>query len=268
MKSLLTLLCCCFLCLSYGQKEEAKEAVKAALYAMSENYNALGNSRDVNTVLHYYSPSYNAIRSSYKITGNLERKEVDYNSLQRLLNRIVSMESPVPNYEIEEIYDLNVQGQIAYAVIKAQFSLKDGDKLVARGTEMQTLVFQSIEEEWRIAQADILNLVDEQMRDNCGCTVFQAGANEFIARVQRPTGQQYEETLDQFTFQNLRDGNTQIYVNGKPFTWLTNKDLWLNYKDKEKRKMIGTAKTQKDVILLLLTDYLYKDYCRNILPNE
>ncbi|MEO1437443.1 MAG: hypothetical protein AAFV80_18015, partial [Bacteroidota bacterium] len=213
-------------------------------------------------------PSYNAIRSSYKITGKLERGNADYNSLNRLLNRIVAMENPMPNYEIDQMYHLDVHGNIAHATFKANFSLTDGDNLVAKGSEIQTVVFQNIEGDWKIAQADILNLVDEQMRDNCGCTVFQAGANEFIARVQRPTGQQYEETLDQFTFQNLRDGNIQIYVNGQPFTWLTNKDLWLNYKEKENRKMIGNAKTQDEVILLLLTDYLYKDYCRNILPNE
>ncbi|MEM6725712.1 MAG: hypothetical protein AAF598_16850 [Bacteroidota bacterium] len=268
MKSLLSLLCCLLTLSSFGQADDPKTAVEETLTKMTENYNQLGQTRDVNTVLSFYSPSYNAIRSSYKITGKLERGEADYNSLSRLLYRIVGMEKPTPAYEIEELYHLDVHGKIAHATFKAQFSLMDGDQLIAKGSEIQTVVLQKIENKWKIAQADILNLVDEQMRDNCGCTVFQAGANEFIARVQRPTGQQYEEALDQFNFQYLRDGNTRLYVNGESFTWLTNKELWMSYKDKENRKLIGSAKNQKDVILLVLTDYLYKDYCRNILPNE
>ncbi len=250
------------------KKKDEVEILKDQINKWVSIYSQLGKTKDVKSMLAFYTLDYNAIRSSYKITGKLERKPADYSSLKSLLERIIQMDDPRPSYQVNEIYKVAVQGRIAYAVLNASFSLHDGENLIAKGSEIQTLVFRKEEGDWKIAQADILNLVDQQLQDVCGCTIFTSSINEFISKVQRPTGKQYEESLDIFSFKRKADNNILIYVNGEEFTWLTNKEVWKFYDDKSKREKIGREKTEREVVYMILKDYLYKDYCRKIRFND
>ncbi|MEM7102941.1 MAG: hypothetical protein AAF502_07430 [Bacteroidota bacterium] len=251
-----------------GKKKSETDLLREKLEEWTAKYADLPNSRDLNGFLELYTTDYNGTRSSYKITGKLERKPVDYHNLKGLIERILTMEDPRPLYEIVNIYNIGVQGRIAYASLEANFSLHEGDNLVAKGTEVQTLLFRKENGEWKIAQADILNLVDEQLKDICGCTIFSSSANEYISKVQRPTGQQYEEFLDMFAFYPLRDGNTRVMINTEEFTWLTNGELWRNYNESSNREKIGREKNQRKLVLMVLQDVLYKDFCRKIRPNN
>ena len=273
MKKMPLLFFACMLMLSsvmhaQPEKKSETELLKEKLEEWTAKYADLPNSRDLDGFLDLYTTDYNGTRSSYKITGKLERKQVSYHNLKGLIERILMMENPKPVYEISNIYKIGVQGRIAYAHLEAKFSLHEGDNLVAKGTEVQTLLFRKENGDWKIAQADILNLVDEQLKDICGCTIFSSTANEYISKVQRPTGQQYEETLDMFAFYPLRDGNTRVMINTEEYTWLTNGELWHNYNNSDKREKIGREKNQRKLVLMVLEKVLYKDFCRKIRPND
>lgn len=249
------------------ERDSMVSSVKQMLTEWNQSYITLPQHRNVNRVIQFYTDDYVANRTSYKITGQIENDKGNIYSLRSLLERINTLQAPKTTYNIKDIYKIGVHRNIAYVVMNADFMLEDGNNLVAKGSEVQTIVLRNEGGKWKIAQADILNLVDEQKRDVCGCTIFVAGKNEFIAKVQHPGGKQYEEELTRFNFHTMPTGETKVWVNDELYTWASDQNIWRFYDEPAKKTLVGREKTPKDVMWHLLRTVLYKDFCRTILTN-
>ncbi len=257
----------CFATSSFTQTDAVAE-LEQTIQDWTKAYEKLPQTRKIESILSFYTKDYKASRNSYKITGRLEQQPADYSTLKGLLENIIKFEQLKTQYNIKDTYKIGVAGSIGYAVINADFALYNGDKLVAKGEEVQTLIFRKEDKKWKIAHADILNIVEEQKRSICGCTIFVGTNNEYIAKVQRPNGKEYIESLNQFMFQFKRDGTTVIYSdNNKKFEWLTTKDVYYGYGNREEQVLLGTERSERGAILAILKNFLYKDYCSELRPN-
>ena len=245
------------------------DSIKKTIYALANDYMNLGKTRDVQSVLKYYTADYTADRASYKITGKLERDNGDVNSLRKVLLRLSVLENPIIRYDIKDLYKVGIAGGYGYAVYFADFTASNGDKLVARGSEIQMLLLRKENGKWKVAISDILNLVVEQEKGNCGCAIFSGSPNEYLTKVQRPNGRQYDEALDNFLFRQTPNGNWKVIVNGEDsYTWLTQKDLYFAYGDKQNQRLLGREMSQKGIVYLILKEDLYKNNCNVLRPNN
>lgn len=205
----------------------------------------------------FFDPRMTGSRADYDINNRLTIKKVDYKStreryLSELESGIETRITPV------KILHESVKDNIGLlTAVNEQSKVKDG-QVMEKNTVIYTMLLLLDEQrKWKIHNYTATYLIDERHKGVCTCELYNSSNGNIASRLIYPEGEAMSTALDYFTFNAAT--RTVSVSKGQTYRWEGGM-----ISSAESQKQLGTAKTAKDAILLILLKDLYDDFCTEI----
>ncbi|MCS7020143.1 MAG: hypothetical protein RMJ87_14095 [Cytophagales bacterium] len=206
----------------------------------------------------FFHPQMTGSRADYDINNQLKIKKVDYEStykryLNELENGIVTQITPI------KILHESVKGNNGLLVaINEQSKVKDGQILEKHTVIYTMLLLLDEQQNWKIYNYTATYLIDEKYKGVCSCELYSSANGNIASRIIYPDGDTMTTTIDQFSLSSQTQ--TIVANNGKSYYW----DGRI-VSTADKKRQLGTAKTLKEAVALILLKDLYSPYCIEML---
>jgi len=139
-----------------------------------------------------------------------------------------------------------------------------------KGEAFTTITARKIANSWKIINLNTVIVEDARYKGTCVCTIFESNTSELLAQTNIPMGTKYNTKLDNFNFKKASTGGTLVTLSNNSFVWENHKDNVLYYLengDINQKKKLGTARNHKDVALLVISKFLYKEKCTEVVAR-
>lgn len=264
----IVLLSCFFAFKSFAQNDEA--SLKAFILAFNKAQNAYSqnkNSSDKLSVMRYYDKNYTGEITFYPIKGNPSRSVEDYRTIANDLDKKTSG-IYISTHADEKFLHFIIKGDVGVVSMTQTYKVNYEGSPSFQADAFVTLVAKKVGSSWKILSLNSTVVEEERQRGACVCTLFEGGSSEAITKISIPGGTKYITKVDNFVFTNEVQG-ILVSVSGQDFLWENNKQgdvFMLNSGDRSsKGKKIGTARNQREVIIIILKEVLYQDNCTEVI---
>ncbi|TAH20537.1 MAG: hypothetical protein EAZ08_05575 [Cytophagales bacterium] len=245
------------------EQEEEEELAKIAK-SFVETYTKFSQTKDKKSILDFMSEKVSAMLVNTNVQGTVQPFTSDYAGLITYLDKLIDSEDVALDYTLSKIARVAVVGEIGTVFYDAEYKIQRDGSYWSKGFETVYLVFKKEKGFWKIIHYTTLTIEDEKLRGDCYCEFFTSAGKGYIARTTIPSGKSYEAKLNTFSFvENI------ITVDGKVFEWKNKTEVYGKGAKNTtgvpaEDSLLGVAKTEEEVIALILKASLYTTNCANI----
>ncbi len=245
------------------EKIEEENLTKIA-QSFIDTYTKFSQTKDKKSVLDFMSEKVSAMLVNTNIQGTVQPFSSDYAGLVTYLDKLIDSEGVTLDYKLAKIARVAVVGEIGTVFYDAEYKIQRDGVYWSKGFETVYLVFKKEKGIWKIVHYTTLTIEDEKLRGDCYCEFFTSAGKGYIARTTIPSGKSYEAKLNTFSFaENI------ITVDGKVFEWRNKTEVYGKGANNAagiaaEDALLGIAKTEEEVIAVILRENLYHTNCANI----
>ncbi|MEL6626485.1 MAG: hypothetical protein AAFQ83_14370 [Bacteroidota bacterium] len=246
-------------------EQEIQAELQQALDKFAKAYQSLPETKDKEAVLSFFSENATSNIFVFNITGR-SRVTLPSGSVRDFagyLERIVRSGKIELTYDIQKVKYTYLSPNIATLVYVVSYETKEEDGIWVKGKETVTMALEKRAKDWKVVHYTIMQVEDEKLKGTCLCELFlsEVRGGEVVAKTTIPSGRNYETKFDNFEMRMV-DKEQRITVGSKQFTRKANNELVAIEAEGEKK--IGVVENDKETVLAIIKDYLYKDSCARL----
>lgn len=253
------------------EKEAAKtpeqieeETLRGIAQSFVETYTKFSQTKDKKSILDFMSEKVSAMLVNTNIQGTVQPFSSDYAGLVTYLDKLIDNEEVTLDYKLAQIARVAVVGEIGTVFYDAEYNIQRSGEYWSKGFETVYLVFKKEKGIWKIIHYTTLTIEDEKLRGDCYCEFFTSVGKGYIARTTIPSGKSYEAKLNTFAF-----ADNKVTVEGRVFEWRNRTEVYGRGANNAagvaaEETLLGMAKTEEEVIAVILRENLYHSNCANI----
>ncbi len=240
------------------------ETLRGIAQSFVETYTKFSQTKDKKSILNFMSEKVSAMLVNTNIQGTVQPFSSDYAGLVTYLDKLIDNEEVTLDYKLAEIARVAVVGEIGTVFYDAEYNIQRAGEYWSKGFETVYLVFKKEKGIWKIIHYTTLTIEDEKLRGDCYCEFFTSAGKGYIARTTIPSGKSYEAKLNTFAF-----ADNKITVDGRVFEWRNRTEVYGKAANNSagvaaEEMLLGMAKTEEEVIAVILKESLYHTNCANI----
>lgn len=215
--------------------------------------NAISKGEDPANFLASFGENVAWVNINVSIDGRVAGKKNDKKKLSQLLNTLSTHPSLDINWHIENINEVSVRENTRFATFEVSVKMLVGDELISTGKNMVEVLARKIDGKYSITYFSIIQLSDQTYKGRCFVDLKKTKPTMFTTTTSYPDGTFYNSTNNELFFV----GNDKLRVvkldhTGELYYWNTVQGSVS--KDKEGKRIVGTAKSEEEVIFRVLRD--------------
>ncbi|MEZ4828825.1 MAG: nuclear transport factor 2 family protein [Bacteroidia bacterium] len=241
---------------------ETEKMLANQLRAFVNAYTNLPNSKNKANVLKYFSKDATSNIFVFNISGLSRVTNGDYNGFEAYLDNLLRTPGITLGYEIADLLDVEVSGNVATLVYRVNYETKIPDGIWVKGKELVSMAMEKKGDEWKIVHYTFMQVEDEKLKGTCLCELFTADGEdgEVVAKTVVPSGRSYSTKFDNMEFRTT-GSDQMIKVQDKYYKRAgTGKLLLIN--DGEEVE-VGVSNSKRETVIMIIEN-LYKDSCARI----
>lgn len=252
--------------LTYGlQAQNAEDTLKQEANGFIDAYANLLQHRDKDKVLKYVSTSLKSMVLSTDIRNKVRMVHNDYSRFEDFLDKIIHTDELTIKYELKDMIKVTVNRHTGLVVYAVDYEINENGKVWTKGTEIVNLAYRKQHDKWEIVYFTVISMEDKKLKGTCYCKFFESQQKEhFVVMTQEPEGKQYNEHLNTFDFKRVSADHKLIRTKTDTYRWLPTGGVWLVSTGTKDEIKLGDAKTEKDVMLVIIKKHIYKDHCGSL----
>ena len=245
-------------------------------------YSELSAKRDPETILSFMAKDLSSLLVNANIGSNTQTLKSNYKGLQFYLKKLISAADNKLQlkYDLKEIVKAETNGNLGLVVYLAGYAILKEQQEWSEGQEVVTLVFQRLNNEWKIIHYTTTTLENEKHVGECYCEFYEdIKTNTYETVTTIPAGKNYYQNKHKIEFLKTPEGRRVKLNNEQVYRWELNSEIWDNTplpppatpkegaaNTPEPPKALGKAKTQQDVIDLIMKS-LYPN-CESVVSKK
>lgn len=224
---------------------------------------------DKQKMLGFYDKAYTGEVIFFPIEGIPSRTQENYRALLASLDtRSVGVDK-ISESNLRFLKTI-IKGNIGIISIEENYQANMDGKVAFKGESFTTITARKVGNSWRIINLNTVILEDARYKGVCVCTLFEGNTKELLAQTNIPVGTKYDTKLDNFNFKKSSAGGTLVTLSNNSFLWENHKDNSLYYLengDINQKKKLGTARNNKETAILIISKFLYKEKCTEVVAK-
>jgi uncharacterized protein YlzI (FlbEa/FlbD family) len=170
------------------------------------------------------------------------------------------------DYNFKKIVRSGASPFFGYVMFTAEYKVYIKDSLAYTGDQVQTFYFSKKAGKWKIFKSTLIDTRDKVYISNCPCNMKILEKDKYEVKLHTPHGNERQEYLYTFVFEEIGGGKSYVYMNGDKYLWEEQKIEMKNMNDEKLKKKAGKfliAKDKNEVIKNILQFY-NKSACLSI----
>jgi len=258
---------CLFLSLSLSAQHEKDEAtIRKQITNFTSAFSEFTAKKDKNVVLRLMTPDASANITYIDLNNNVRSRYYNYASFVNRLDAFIAS-GQVKRYSNTVIHSVKVNGNIGVVSLSNNVSLNQGSETLLKGSQIATFVMKKINNLWKIHSYSLTETTDEKYKGDCYCDLFSKGTSDYASKVKVPTGSNYTDNLDIFSFRQ-ESNNTYIIVGDKNYKWVENINIYTLDESGQTVRLLGKARNQQEAVIVILKNDLYMENCTNVILRK
>ncbi|MBP7478582.1 MAG: hypothetical protein KA797_08670 [Chitinophagales bacterium] len=162
------------------------------------------------------------------------------------------------DYHFKKVVRSGASPFFGYVMFTADYKVFIKDSLAYEGDQVQTLYFTKKAGKWKIFKSTLIDTRSKVYISNCPCVMRKIENDRFEVKLRIPFGEERQEYLYTFAFEEVGGGKFYVYMNGDKYLWEGQKIEMKNINNEFTRKKSGklvVAKTKIEAMQEILQFY-------------
>ncbi|MEO0894888.1 MAG: hypothetical protein AAFY71_00610 [Bacteroidota bacterium] len=252
---------------AFAQENVDKDKIKKELQTFVEDfadaYASIPQTKNKSEVLKYFSKTATSNIFVFNISGKSRVSNSTYAGFEAYLNNILRASNLSLTYNVGNIAYTHLGNKNSTLVYTVDYETKEENGIWVKGKETVTMALERMSGEWKVVHYTIMQVEDEKLKGTCLCELFvsQGDDAEVIAKTTIPEGRSYSKKFDSFEFKTI--GNDKLIKVGN-YVFKRTKSGELFALEADEDVSIGVTTGQRETVLSIIRDYLYKDSCTRL----